>query len=337
MSRLILNILATVVLLFSLMGCGAEKKVVSVTPKSLPNWYTSPPLSNNSELFALGEGKNKTEAITNALNLMASTLSVSISSEFNAKTVVKEGRVNSSEGIYSNDVTSSVKEIRISSYEVLYSESLGFKRYAVLIKSNKKKLFESMLLEMQQESSVLKSRMKSIQNSNGLQKLSFYKKSLDSLSGLQNRIVVMAVLQPSFDGKVYLQQMQAVEAEYIAVRKALSFSLSSDKGGEHLKAPIAKGLATKEIQITKTKSTPMHFRTSITTDIQEANAYGFTLARTTITLTTRDYSRKVVGSNSFNLVGQSTQGYGVAKQNLAMQLNEMIDKEGIAKVLGLDI
>ena len=101
------------ILVFILGGCGATKEPKIVIKQELPGWYQNPPLSNSATLYAIGEGKNKEEAIANALNYMASTLSISISSSYNAKTTVREGSVSSHEGVYKSDISSDVKKIRI--------------------------------------------------------------------------------------------------------------------------------------------------------------------------------------------------------------------------------
>jgi len=46
-----------------LSGCAGSKPQVLVKEKTLPSWYTNPPLSSEQELYALGEGKDKKEAI----------------------------------------------------------------------------------------------------------------------------------------------------------------------------------------------------------------------------------------------------------------------------------
>ncbi|MBN2817214.1 MAG: LPP20 family lipoprotein [Campylobacterales bacterium] len=320
-----------------ILGCGAEKRAVSIPQKSLPSWYTSPPLSNSTELYAIGDGKNKDEALANALTLMASTLSVSVSSEFNAKTVVKSGRVNSSDGTYTNDVTSKVSQIRISNYELLESASLGFKKYAVLIRSNKTKLFESMLQETKQEFSLISSKEESLSGANALKRLSFYKNTQESVQEIPNRLVVMSVLNPAFKQEAYLQKLQEIDAKYEALMQKLDFSLMADKDGENLKGVVAKALSSKGIKITASKSSATHFTLVIQTAVEEANAYGFTLARTDIRFITKDVKGVVVGSNTLNIVGQSTQGIAIAKQSVAIQLNERIEKEGVGQILGLDI
>jgi len=322
--------------LFFLAGCGADKKSVVVPTKTAPTWYTKAPLSNGSDLYAVGEGKSKKEAISNALNLMASTLSVSISSSYNAKTVVKEGSVSTSEGVYANEVQSDVKEIRISNYEVLNAESLGFKKYAVLLKSNKKKLFDSMLQETEQKLKIINDKEQTYLLSNGLKKLVFYREAQESLKNLPNTLIVMNVLNPTFKGEKYLEQIEKIDAKYEQTLKGLSFSIDTDRNSANLKTPISKGLSAKKLKINRSVSN-MHFSISIASKIQKANAYGFTLARSEISIVTRDTKNNIVGSNSLHIVGQSSQGYEVAKQDIAFRLNTLIEKEGIAKVIGLDI
>ena len=82
---------------FSLLffsGCGSQKRAVVAQKKEIPAWYQHPPKSSMSELYAVGSGRDKQAAITDALTQMVSTLSVSVSSKFSAKTVVKEAQGN---------------------------------------------------------------------------------------------------------------------------------------------------------------------------------------------------------------------------------------------------
>lgn len=323
-------------LMLLLIGCGPTKRAVVAPVQELPSWYQAPPLSNDNDLYAVGEGRDKKEAVANALNLMASTLSVSISSSYNAKSVIREGRVNSSEAIYSNDLQSDVKEIRISNYQLLNAQSLGFKKYAVLIKSNKKKLFESMLQEVEQNFEIIRKNEASLKDVDALKQLSFYRDAQDSLKNLPNTLIVMNVLNPSFKSSEYLQLCQQIELKYQNSLADISFFIYSDKNTENLKASIAKGLSAKKFKI-QNSNLKKHFRVYLKSKIQKANSYGFTLARSSINILTKDDKGVIIGSNTLNLVGQSSQGYSIAKQNLAYKFNALIKKEGIAKIMGLDI
>ena len=114
MTKIKFFITAVLFSLLFLSGCGTQKSV-DVTPKTVASdWYTNPPVSTDTILYAVGEAQNKDEAIKNALNNMASTLSVSIASQFNSKELVQEGTKSSYQSTVSNAVQSEVKKRRIS-------------------------------------------------------------------------------------------------------------------------------------------------------------------------------------------------------------------------------
>jgi len=330
----IIFLLAGVLLLLS--GCGAEKKVVVAKPRMIPAWYSNPPQSNEKELYALGEGKNQKEAIANALSFMASTLSVSISSSFDASTTVREGSINSADSVYKSNTTSRVKEIRISSYRVLQSKSLGFKRYAVLVKSNKRELFLSMKKEIEQNFFIIEQAEKKLKNVDAITRLAFYREKKKSLQTLPDTLIVMNVLNPEFYGDDFIRKTQEISSSYQDIIQNISFSISSNGAASNLKSPLSKGISAKHLKIKKSRG-KMHFNIYVSSNIVKANSYGFTLARSEISIVTKDYRGTVVGSNAINLVGQSSQGYEIAKQNISYRLNAKIEEEGIARVLGLDI
>jgi hypothetical protein len=322
-------------LIFGLLlsGCASKQRVVA-KKKELPAWYIHPPKSNNFELFALGEGQNQKEAINNALSLIVSTLNVSISSHFSAKTVVKEGRVNSSDATYVNNTISDIKKISISEYELLHVKKLGFKRYAAVVKVNKQKFFEGLKSEIDQKFEIYKNEMKNIQNLEALKQLAYYKNMEASFEYVKNALVVMKVLNKSFDTNKYIAFMSEVIQKQQYLLEHISFWVRSNV--ESLAKPIESALTKKKFSMKNVKS-KMHYDIYINAKIQKANAYGFTLARSEITFITKNYNAKVIASNVLHLTGQSSQGYAIAKQNLVKRLNDLIQKEGISKVLNIGI
>lgn len=322
--------------LFFLSGCSTQKRVVVAEKKVTPSWYEHPPKSSSSELYATGNGRDKQSAITDALTQMASTLSVFVSSKFSAKTVVREGSVNSSSSLYIDESLSEVKNIRISNYELLESQNLGFKNYIVLVKSNKKKLFLSMKKEIEQNFEMIEQEKKSVVHFNMIKQLSFYKKSKKSLKLLPNTLLVMSELNTTFDTKRYLSKAQVINAEYEELLSSITFSINSNSQAKNLIAPIAKGISNKKFKIINS-SGKNHFTIMIKSDIQRAHSYGFFLARSAITITIKDSTNAVIGSNKLNIAGQSSQSFAIAKENVAIKLNALIKKKGIAEVVGLDL
>ncbi|WP_428739215.1 LPP20 family lipoprotein [Sulfurimonas sp.] len=331
MSKVIVSVFILVGILLS--GCGSSTQLeVAPLSQELPAWYQTPPLSNTSTLYAMGEGKDKKEALTNALSYMASTLSVSISSTYRAKTTVKEGSINSQEGEYNSDVSSDVKEIRISNYEVIQAQSLGFKKYAVLIRSDKSKLFTSLQQELEQRISLLHSKQRSL-SADALTKYLFYKEQKKEFEDVPNTLVVMKELNARFDSSKYLQALSEIDKNYKYYQSNISFSVSSNV--QNLNTPIEKALSEKSFHISS--SGKMHYKVVIDTAVSKANAYGFTLARAELHIMTKNSKGVNIASNVLHLVGQSSQGYEVARQDLVRQLNEKIQKDGIDKVLNLNI
>lgn len=329
----IILILFSILLLFS--GCGSQKRVV-VKSKELPSWYTTPLKSTSSTLYGVGEGESRDDAVTNALNAMVSTLSVSISSEFITKSVVKDGAQESYRSTSVNEVRSSLKKIRIGSYDVVKSEQIGFKKYIALVKSDKRKLFESLKDELDQKFKIIDDKRADVQKYNAIKQLNIYKEAKESVADVPNTLIVMKVLQNSFDDSIYLRKLKEVEQRYEQLLSSITFSVSGNLQAENLTAPIRKGLSEKKFTL-KQSSGNMHFQVYISAKAQNAFSYGFNLVRSAIEITVKDYNGAIIGSNKLNITGQSTQGYEVAKENVAAKLNAMVEKEGIAKVIGLEL
>lgn len=320
--------------LFFLSGCGNSKERVVVKEKSLPSWYIKPPVSNDSVMYGVGEGKDKKEALSNALSALLATLSVSISSKYSAKSVIREGQINTQDATYINETQSEVKKIRISNYEVIESAALGFKRYAVLVRVDREKFFTSLKKEIDQEFETVAAWEKRAAQKNALEQLKFYNDAISKLSDLQNRLLVMSVLNEQFSSKRYLQKYEALIEKRDHLLAKITFWIKADY--KDLAAPIAKGLSKKQIKI-KNSNNSWHFTVVIKSNIQKANSYGFYIARAQINIMTKDSKGNVLATNSLNITGQSSQSFSIAKQDIAKKLNKLVDKEGIAKILNLDI
>lgn len=317
-------------------GCASQKRSIVVKAKEIPAWYKTPRASSATTLYAVGEGENRDEAVANALNSMASTLSVSISSEFNTRSVVKDGADESFNSTSVNEIKSSVKKIRISSYDVLESEQLGFKKYIVLIRSYKQELFNSLKDELDQKFTMIHNRFSNANKFNAIKRLSIYKEAKESVADVPNTLIVMSVLNNSFNKEPYLQSVKKVRLKYDELLSSITFSVQSNEAAQNLKSVIRKGLSEKRLTL-KDSSGKNHFNIFISSKVELASSYGFNLARSAISITVKDVNDAIIGSNKLNITGQSTQGYEIAKENVAAKLSAMVEKDGIAKVIGLEL
>lgn len=331
----IAGVLISTIILVVLAGCGGSKPQIEVKQKPLPQWYTNPPQSNSSTLYALGEGKDKQEAIANALNYMASTLSVSIESTYNAKTRVREGSVaSSSDAQYTSDITSTVQKIRISNYRVIQQEKLGFKRYAVLVQSDKSQMFTSLKQELDQQIELYRAQENNLKSSEPIRLYKLYKDANAKLKSLPSTLVVMKELNSRFDTQRYLKTINYVQKQYNYYKSHINFLVRSNVNG--LATPVSKALSAQGFKI-KNATGKLHYNVRVEATIHEAHSYGFTLARAELHIVTKNTTGVVVASNVIHLVGQSSQGYDVAVQDLVRRLDKKIETDGLDKVLNLPI
>lgn len=317
-------------------GCLSSKEIEATPKKSLPLWYTNPPKTSSQMLYATGEGVSKEEAVANALSMMASTLSVSISSQFSSKKVVKEGSQNSVDATISNEVQSDVKKIRIASYEILNAEEIGFKKHIVLIKSDKEKLFLSFKNEIEQRFAMIEGDIRVSKKHSILSELKSYKKAHESMDDIPNILTVMNVLKSSFDSKEYIDAMDKIEGEYSSLLASLSFDIRCDEESKNLQAHIRDALISKKVQI-KNASGERHFSLSVTSDIQKASSYGFMIIRSAIEITLKDSKGSILSNKKLNITAQSAQSYEIAKEGIAIKFGETVKKEGMLKIVDLEL
>lgn len=325
----------TLVLLF-VSGCSTQKRIVA-KKQELPSWFSNPQKSTSTMLYATGEGKNREEAIKDALNMMVSTLGVSIASEFDSKVVENSGDIDAYEQTTSSEIRSSVKKIKVSNYKLLQSKEFSFNRHLVLIESDKNKLFDSLKKELDQKFLIIERGENNLSN-NIIEKFRVCKDAKNSLVDTPNTLIIMNALQNSFDSVDYVEKLQGVNNDYEKILSSISFSIESNKDAKDLEPVISSGLSAKKLQIlTQKEELSTHLIIKINSKIKKANAYGFILARAAISIEVIDYKGTIIGSNKLNIDGQSTHGYLDAKENVAMKLHALVEKDGIEKVIGLSL
>lgn len=329
----VLFILA-VILIFT--GCSGKKPAREVKLKPVPSWYLTPPASNDLVLYATGEGTSKEVAIKNALNSMASTLSVSVASQYESSATERRGTVNTTDVTVNNAVQSDVKKIRISNYTVEAYDMRTMLEHYVLIKSDKEQLFTSLKNELDRKFSMFREKEQTYKKLNILERIGLYRTEADALGEVENTLVVMDVLHPGFDAGPYTVQTNSIHQAYKDAMNAVSFSIQNDSNSQGLVSPIKAALSKRGYRFSSHQDND-HLTIDIRSDIENANAMGFILARSAIRITIATRQGVVIGGNKLNITGQSTQSYAIARENIAIQLNNEIHDKGIENVLGVKL
>ncbi len=313
-------IFIAVLLLF--VGC-SKPPTVEVAQKPQPVWMTNPP-ADASSLYGVGEGKDKENALANGLNSIASTLSVSVKSKLTSDTTVHN--YNGVENYTRDDeqkIALHVKEIRLSNYEVIESEKIGFNSYAVLVKADKAALFNSLKDETDKTIALLKNDESTSKSANILEQFYFYEHALYISDDLLYKSIVLKVLRPSFDDGYILSEISSLKKSFSTLKSNITFSVTADSESQNLIDPLKSILSDRGFAIAQ-KEDRYHLHVSITSNTVFTHAYGFNLARSAINIDMRDSKNQIVLSKKVDIIGQSSQGNEVAKQDVAIKFKQSV-------------
>lgn len=207
MKRYILATGATIVLI---TGCGkkpqineAYAKEYKETQYKVPKWYTQTH-SNPFYLSATGEGNSLEDAKNNALNQIASSMSVEISSSFKKNEGYSTGLSESFYKKVDRSVNAKVDKVYFSNVELKKQEKIRT-RYYCLVQIDKKKFYDSLHIKfMNLNESVMKkiSLLDSYDSYTRIKKYHIISDEVTTLIGYAN---MLHTLNAVFDANGYLQ------------------------------------------------------------------------------------------------------------------------------------
>jgi len=319
-----------------LTACGeAPKPTVSIEEKHAPQWFVNPPQSTSSTLYSIGEGENREDALSDALNSMISTLSISIQSQFqsSSKTTNNDG-VETFSKQTKNNIVANVKELRITNYKILNAEKLAFDRYIILISANKSDIFNSIKDEIDKKLTLLESQEAVELKNNALEQLKFYKNASAEAKNLVYKSVILKVLDPSFNDNYIIAKVAHYKNSYTKIRSKISFSIKNNRTANNLVPVVKDALNSNGLKISSTAN-KYHFNLYISSHINYSYAYGFIIARSALTITVKDYKKHTISTKKLNITGQSTQSKKIAKEDIAYKLSNLIKKNGIQTIIDI--
>jgi len=321
-------------LLSILLFTGCLNTPQKVAPKK-ESWYLSPPISTDKTLYALGEGKTSKESVSDALTTLLSTLNLTVSSEFHAQTVVKEGYNSSKKSIYTNDITTKLHTIEISNYKILKSKKLGYKHFVSLVSVDKEQLFRSLKVKVEQSLDFAQKQEADSKEKTLLQKIKEFKKIMISLKSLPNELKVMHSLNPNFVAKSYIERYNYFKIQLNNKLEQLSFYLVKKKNLS-LVSSIETGLNQEGFNVVQKKDI-YALTVTLTSNYIDSKAYGFFIRKSTLDIIVKDSSGKKVGINQHFITGQSTKSFKDANEDIAYKLSKLIKKNGVLQILGLNL
>ncbi len=306
--------------LFLLFGCGGKKPV----PKQYPSWWHQPHQDTNRYIYGLGEGSNQEEAISRALNQIASKITTEIESTYQSRLVVENGEVSKSQSI---DIRQSVKKMELDSYKIIQSSNIGGKTF-LLLQLDRVITAKNFKRKLKREIELITSNIDNPTNSK-IEKIGILVRAKKRLEKIFRESIFIKTLSPEVSDSDIVQTIQRY-------RKKISHSLSQVEfrvlyGGKYGEV-VKKLISEYGFSISQKVGAITIF---VNVKREEIMAMGNYILKVDISLETRE-NRKVVAKEQISIGGKSKIDFGTAENFAIKEFEERLrDEKIVEKLMGI--
>lgn len=310
------------------------QRVYSAT---IPYWYLNPPASNRLKLIGVGQGTTATDATGEALNQIASKLSVTISSSLE-KT---ERQVRTGESsAYSNELQATLKSqvaaIKFNNYEVIDNAVIDHLIY-VMVTVDKNALLVDKRAELSNADFEIDSLYAAALKKSIIEKIMDLKVMTKKIMQTMPLVSLISYLDTPFAADKYFMRYNAhMEEERDAVSK-IHVYVSSTKGSEDLIPVLTENLNNAGLAIVSEPS-PTDQDTITLLAKAEANGmqlYGANMVKLRVNFEIRSAAGHLVASSKMESKGSSVVSFDEAGRVAVQNLNAQIKALGILNALGI--
>lgn len=320
--------------LMLVVGCSSKPKLVLQEDKPLPEWYLNPPANTLKLLIGTGGGKTLEEAKDSALSDLIARLGVSIESKFESITETSKYNYSNKSVAY---LKSEVSKIRISNYELVYSEKIKYNQFVVMVQSERSKFVNDLTQKINDKLAAEKQKIKTASIDNSLKRFHVAKNAAEEAVKLEPTIIILSGMEPSFDNDYYQKEIQKLQTLSENARRNIVFVIKTDTKSAKASTPIKNALSQQGFKVGDSTLRDGVLVINLQTSTQYNRSLGFQIAEIFMDLRTRDHLGKLIGSNSITLTGHATRGFDMAEAAAIEEISEEIKRQGIAKVLGIEL
>lgn len=303
---------------------------------AVPHWFLTPPSDDSSSLYGVGEGESLKSARDDALNTLASKLSVSISSTLSKnETQSTFGSSVSYNKDVSQHLQSEVKKISFTNYEIV-SNGIENGRTYVLVKVDKEKFLEEKkqeVAEMEKEMGLNVAKAKTLPI---LERFSLLKESVATADKAKTLVTIITSLTTDYKKDIHLAQYAAYKLALEDSINDISVYVAGNDDDKVFKDVIREELTVQKIKVAKNfKASKNSVIVEIETNPTVKNIYGRYMAKVYVTINLKNNESDVVNSTKIECNGNSSldakSAITAAGKNFAKQVKE----KGVLSLLGL--
>jgi len=306
------------------LGCSNNQP----KPTIYPNWYTNQQNDTLSILYAKSEAYTQEEAISSALNIIASKINISIESSFRSV-------INSSKNSYSKstqqNIKNSVKKIDFTNYKVVKKEKLSNGKIIVLVKIDKNILSRS--LELKIENNIKKyNAILFSKYSNITSKIKTYKQTALDIKKSETSVYLLENLNPLSSTKLYLTKLNTLINKIDIFNNSITFRLSSNSLGKEFKEELSSLITQKGFSIT-TYNPDIDLKLFISK--KDISVLDYKVSKVVVNITAKEKT-SLIGQKNITVGGKSISSFNQANQFAVKNFrNKLIKEDILKKLLGI--
>ncbi|MGD9553678.1 MAG: LPP20 family lipoprotein [Arcobacteraceae bacterium] len=311
------------------MAC-SQQPTLNNTAQTLPSWYVTPTPNSTLFLYGTGEGKSLEEAKNNALNDMASRLSVSLESTINQNKRLVSNTLQKEiyEKELTQNITLKVKEINFTNASVEHSQVVG-NSFFVQMRVNRQELFlhqkeQFMLSENHINTSIEHSLSLPI-----LEQIYALEKLNPTLEKAASQALILTALHNSFQSNDYVQKYHNIALKKESLKHNLRIKLSSNLSQKHFANVLIQELNQEGYKITANEQ---NVEIRLNSTINYSVAMGWHIAKTTTVITVISQG-KIVSNHIINSVGRSSSSQDNALVSASKYFKKELDNLGLTTIL----
>lgn len=318
------------------IGCGGVSPKVSSS--DMPDWYLNKPMSNSLYYYGVGEATTKEGARAAALAQIGGEISTKVSHSLDMTLSEHNDDITSDTKIQTK---TSIENMKFTGVTVNENAYVNGKFYSY-VQVDRDTLFADQKRDFDTKYNKLTSFYASAKNRNVFSLIKNKEKINASVNELRGKLTILKTIKPDFNQKKYSNVLTNISNDtrdassnamvYVTTSNASPFKAVvkqyiSSYGMTLVNSP--KSVKNKK-NLLKVKVSKTSKKKNVKTS--DPRLKGASFADVVVTLTTKDYSGKVIAQNRVQVVNISKDGYKAASIK-TQKFEREIKRRGIVNIL----
>lgn len=297
----------------------------------IPQWYLNSPVNTQLFLYGSGEGDTLETAKLNALNNMASSLVVFVSSSFktNIKSSIIDGKETYSKNV-SKDLKMEVQKIKFTNATVKNSQFADGKFY-VLMQVNRLDLFSQQKVEFDEKDNKIDSMYASLGKKSKLSKIYILQDVYLLVKDAKSKAVILNAINNDFSYSFYFQKYDKYISMIDDIKNSAIINIDTNLPEKYFTDQLIDMLNINKFTISKNNSlADILIKLNIQPKYSVTN--GWNIAKIAVTLSVIS-ENKIVSNRVINVIGRSSVSQESALENGSKQFREELENITLDKVI----